>query len=244
MSPKQGAIHFNVDKTVLRDIIEARSVRDKQSFYYVVGSIFSGMSFTMILLKSDNYSAITFLTMIGMFFYTCISCQNVNYEEDEAETQEDPNPTPTNTPIMKGMTGVDDVEEAEEFFLDYLSKDNKIILFKQLFHELVGTDFSDSEIEHLIESSEEQVPVIDEEIPEKEDAVSAWNEMREPVPAQAQVPVQEQAQVDQVDQVLTQLRQVEAETAARNLARAHTSFSDSELRQLEEPMVEGKEKTL
>jgi hypothetical protein len=71
--------------------------------------------------------------------------------------------------------------------------------------------------------------------------------MREPVPAQAQVPVQEQAQVDQVDQVdqvLTQLRQVEAETAARNLARAHTSFSDSELRQLEEPMVEGKEKTL
>ena len=243
MSPKQGAIHFNVDKTVLRDIIEARSVSDKQRFYYVVGSIFSGMSFTMLLLKSDNYSAITFLTMIGIFFYTCISCQNVNYEEDEAkdEDEEDPNPTPTNTPIMKGMTGVDDVEEAEEFFLDYLSKDNKIILFKQLFHELVGTDFSDSEIEHLIESSEEQVPVIDEEIPEKEDAASAWNEMREPVPAQAQVPVQEQAQVDQV---LTQLRQVEAETAARNLARAHTSFSDSELRQLEEPVVEGKEKTL
>lgn len=242
MSPKQGAIHFNIDKTVLRDIIEARSVRDKQSFYYIVGSIFSGMSFTMLLLKSDNYSAITFLTMIGMFFYTCISCQNVNYEEDEAkdEDEEDPNPTPTNTPIMKGMTGVDDVEEADEFFLDYLSKDNKIILFKQLFHELVGTDFSDSEIEHLIESSEEQVPVIDEEIPEKEDAAIAWNEMREPVPAQ----VQAQVQVDQVDQVLTQLRQVEAETATRNLARAHTSFSDSELRQLEEPMVEGKEKTL
>lgn len=239
MSPKQGSVHFNIDKTVLRDIIEARSVRDKQSFYYIVGSIFSGMSFTMLLLKSDNYSAITFLTMIGMFFYTCISCQNVNYEEDEAkdEDEEDPNPTPTNTPIMKGMTGIDDVEEADEFFLDYLSKDNKIILFKQLFHELVGTDFSDSEIEHLIESSEEQVPVIDEEIPEKEDAASAWNEMREPVPAQVQVQAQ-------VDQVLTQLRQVEAETAARNLARAQTSFSDSELRQLEEPMVEGKEKTL
>lgn len=229
MSPKQGAIHFNVDKTVLRDIIEARSVSDKQRFYYVVGSIFSGMSFTMLLLKSDNYSAITFLTMIGMLFYTCISCQNVNYDEDEVE-EEDPNPTPTNTPIMKGMPGVDDVEEAEDFILDYLSKDNKIILFKQLFHELVDMDFNDSEIERLIESSEETEEeaieeVYTEEIPEKE--------------AESET-VQEEAQ----DKVLAQLRQVEAETAARNLARAQTSFSDSELRQLEEPVVEGKEKTL
>jgi hypothetical protein len=225
MSPKQGAIHFNVDKTVLRDIIEARSVSDKQRFYYVVGSIFSGMSFTMILLKSDNYSAITFLTMIGMFFYTCISCQNVNYEED-AETQEDPNPTPTNTPIMKGMTGVE--EDGENFELDYLSKSDKVILFKQLFHELVGTDFSDREIEHLIESSEEMVEeaieeVYTEEIPEKE--------------------AESESETVQ-DKVLAQLRQVEAETKARNLARAQTSFSDSELRQLEEPVVEGKEKTL
>jgi hypothetical protein len=229
MSPKQGAIHFNVDKAVLRDIIEARSVSDKQRFYYVVGSIFSGMSFTMLLLKSDNYSAITFLTMIGMLFYACISCQNVSYEKDdevETEAEEDPNPTPTNTPIMQGMTGVE--EDDENFELDYLSKTDKVILFKQLFRELVDMDFNDSDIKRLIESSEEIAEeaieeVYTEEIPEKEAEADS-----------------ETVQ----DKVITQLRQVEAETAARNLARAQTSFSDSELRQLEEPVVEGKEKTL
>ena len=158
---RSNSLHFNIDKSVLRDIIEARATQDKQRFYYVVGSIFSGMSFTLLFTGTDNYSAVTFLTMIGIFFYSCVACNNVNYGdderidsskymvegEDEGENEDTVSTvsTPNNTPMMQGMDG--------SFDVDFLTIEDKISLFKQIFYEIANMELEDRELEKIIEKS-------------------------------------------------------------------------------------------
>jgi hypothetical protein len=117
---------LNIDRAILRDIMEARATNERRNSYYVVGSIFSGMSFTMLLLGSDNYTAISALVMVGMMFYSCISCNKIDFEETDC-----------------GANGAgeknkecDEQEEAEEPYMkvDELTLDEKINLFTEMYN--------------------------------------------------------------------------------------------------------------
>jgi predicted RNase H-like nuclease (RuvC/YqgF family) len=128
---------LNIDRAILRDIMEARATNERRNSYYVVGSIFSGMSFTMLLLGSDNYTAISALVMVGMMFYSCISCNKIDFEESEfrGENKE-----------------YDEQEEAEEPYMkvDEMTLDEKINLFKELFYELSNIRLEDEELERML----------------------------------------------------------------------------------------------
>jgi hypothetical protein len=188
---------LNIDRAILRDIMEARATNERRNSYYVVGSIFSGMSFTMLLLGSDNYTAISALVMVGMMFYSCISCNKIDFEETELRDEN---------------KEYDEQEEAEEPYMkvDEMTLDEKINLFKELFYELSKIRLEDEELERMLTTvsyAEEEDEVAEEETNDK---------------------AEEAPQKNTTEKVIEQLRKVEEETKARNLARAETYYSEGE----------------
>jgi hypothetical protein len=193
---------LNIDRAILRDIMEARATNERRNSYYVVGSIFSGMSFTMLLLGSDNYTAISALVMVGMMFYSCISCNKIDFEETDC-----------------GANGAgeknkeyDEQEEAEEPYMkvDEMTLDEKINLFKELFYELSKIRLEDEELERMLTTvsyAEEEDEVAEDETDDK---------------------AEETPQKNTTEKAIEQLRKVEEDTKARNLARAETYYSEGE----------------
>jgi hypothetical protein len=151
---------LNIDRAILRDIMETRATNERRNSYYVVGSIFSGMSFTMLLLGSDNYTAISALVMVGMMFYSCISCNKIDFEELGRENKE-----------------YDEQEEAEEPYMkvDELTLDEKINLFKELFYELSNIRLEDEELERMLTT----VNYVEEEEAAEEEATEETNDKPE-----------------------------------------------------------------
>jgi hypothetical protein len=188
---------LNIDRAILRDIMEARATNERRNSYYVVGSIFSGMSFTMLLLGSDNYTAISTLVMVGMMFYSCISCNKIDFEETCYEVSENKE--------------YDEQEEAEEPYMkvDELTLDEKINLFKELFYELSNIRLEDEELERMLTTVNYA----------KEDEIAEEEANDKP---------EETPQKNTTENVIEQLRKVEEETKARNLARAETYYSEGE----------------
>ena len=189
---------LNIDRAILRDIMEARATNERRNSYYVVGSIFSGMSFTMLLLGSDNYTAISALVMVGMMFYSCISCNKIDFEETELRNEN---------------KEYNEQEEAEEPYMkvDEMTLDEKINLFKELFYELSNIRLEDEELERMLTT----VSYAEQE--EEEVAEEETNDKAEETP-----------QKNTTEKAIEQLRKVEEDTKGRNLARAETSYSEGE----------------
>jgi hypothetical protein len=189
---------LNIDRAILRDIMEARTTNERRNSYYVVGSIFSGMSFTMLLLGSDNYTAISALVMVGMIFYSCISCNKIDFEETELRNEN---------------KEYNEQEEAEEPYMkvDEMTLDEKINLFKELFYELSNIRLEDEELERMLTT----VSYAEQE--EEEVAEEETNDKAEETP-----------QKNTTEKAIEQLRKVEEDTKGRNLARAETSYSEGE----------------
>jgi hypothetical protein len=189
---------LNIDRAILRDIMEARATNERRNSYYVVGSIFSGMSFTMLLLGSDNYTAISALVMVGMMFYSCISCNKIDFEETELRDEN---------------KEYDEQEEAEEPYMkvDEMTLDEKINLFKELFYELSKIRLEDEELERMLTTVSYAEEEVDEVVEEEA------NDKAEDTP-----------QKNTTEKVIEQLRKVEEDTKARNLARAETYYSEGE----------------
>jgi hypothetical protein len=193
---------LNIDRAILRDIMEARATNERRNSYYVVGSIFSGMSFTMLLLGSDNYTAISALVMVGMMFYSCISCNKIDFEETCSNSKEE----------MEA--------EAEDSYMkvDEMTLDEKINLFKELFYELSNIQLEDEELERMLTTV--NYAEKEEEVTEEESTEETNGKPEEEVP--------ETPQKNTTENVIEQLRKVEEETKARNLARAETYYSEGE----------------
>ena len=196
---------LNIDRTILRDIMEARATNERRNSYYVVGSIFSGMSFTMLLLGSDNYTAISALVMVGMIFYSCISCNKIDFEEIGGVSSD----------------SNQDQEEDQETYMKVgeMTLDEKINLFKELFYELSNIHLKDEELERMLTTVNytEEEEIAEESAEDKSGGETETTE--------------ENPEKNNTEKVIEQLRKVEEDTQARNLARAQTSYSDTELRE-------------
>ena len=197
---------LNIDRTILRDIMEARATNGRRNSYYVVGSIFSGMSFTMLLLGSDNYTAISALVMVGMIFYSCISCNKIDFEEIGGVSSD---------------SNQDQEEDQEPYMkVGEMTLDEKINLFKKLFYELSNIHLEDEELERMLTTvnyAEEEEEIVEESAEDKSGDETETTE--------------ENPEKNNTEKVIKQLRKVEEDTQARNLARAQTSYSDTELRE-------------
>lgn len=199
---------LDIDRAILRDIMEARAATSRQHSYYIIGSIFAGMAGTLLFLRSDNYTAISALTMIAMFYYSCISCNRIDYTEDLG--------------VSKKMEEMDCKlgEVFTKVSTEDLTGEEKIALFKELFYELTQTEFEDEELSRMIEIVQDTK---DDDAVAEEDAAEEESTEEETLEKTAVEP--------STDDVIEQLRKVEADTQARNLVRAQTSYSDTELRQ-------------
>ena len=194
---------LNIDRAILRDIMETRATNERRNSYYVVGSIFSGMSFTMLLLGSDNYTAISALVMVGMMFYSCISCNKIDFEELGRENKE-----------------YDEQEEAEEPYMkvDELTLDEKINLFKELFYELSNIRLEDEELERMLTT----VNYVEEEEAAEEEATEETNDKpEEEVPENPEKNTTEKSPEESE-------KPEEEDTKTRNMARAETYYSEGE----------------
>lgn len=183
--------------------MEARATNERRTSYYVVGSIFSGMSFTMLLLGSDNYTAISALVMVGMMFYSCISCNKIDFEETDCYAKD-----------KDKNKEYDEVAETEDQYMkvDEMTLDEKIKLFKELFYELSNVRLEDEELERMLDT----VGYAEEE----EEEEVAEDKPTEEAP--------ENPEKNTTEKVIEQLRKVEEDTKARNLARAETYYSEGE----------------
>jgi hypothetical protein len=194
---------LNIDRAILRDIMEARATNERRNSYYVVGSIFSGMSFTMLLLGSDNYTAISALVMVGMMFYSCISCNKIDFEESGEKNKE-----------------YDEQEEADEPYMkvDELTLDEKINLFKELFYELSNIRLEDEELERMLTT----VNYTEEEEAPEEEATDETNDKQgEEVPENPEKNTTEKSPEESE-------KPEEEDTKTRNMARAETYYSEGE----------------
>jgi len=194
---------LNIDRAILRDIMETRATNERRNSYYVVGSIFSGMSFTMLLLGSDNYTAISALVMVGMMFYSCISCNKIDFEELGEKNKE-----------------YDEQEEADEPYMkvDELTLDEKINLFKELFYELSNIRLEDEELERMLTT----VNYAEEEEAAEEEATEETNDKQEEeVPENPEKNTTEKADEESE-------KPEEEDTKTRNMARAETYYSEGE----------------
>lgn len=193
---------LNIDRTILRDIMEARATNERRNSYYVVGSIFSGMSFTMLLLGSDNYTAISALVMVGMIFYSCISCNKIDFEE-----------------IGCGSTSAESESESEDqetyMKVGEMTLDEKINLFKELFYELSNIRLEDEELERMLTT----VNYVEEEIAEESAEDKSGDETET---------AEENPEKNNTEKVIEQLRKVEEDTKTRNMTRAETYYSETE----------------
>ena len=193
---------LNIDRTILRDIMEARATNERRNSYYVVGSIFSGMSFTMLLLGSDNYTAISALVMVGMIFYSCISCNKIDFEEIGGVSSD----------------SNQDQEEDQETYMKVgeMTLDEKINLFKELFYELSNIHLKDEELERMLTTVNytEEEEIAEESAEDKSGGETETTE--------------ENPEKNNTEKVIEQLRKVEEDTQARNMARAETYYSEGE----------------
>lgn len=150
------AVRLHVDRGVLRDIIEARIVQDKRRSYYTIGSVFSGMGFTLVAMGSTNYTAATLFVLLGVFYYLCIVGANVNYvaeEEEDAEAKCDEEMDDEIQAEETEETEEADAEEEEgiEFTnLSALTRHEKMLLFRTLFEDLSGFDIEAAELRQLL----------------------------------------------------------------------------------------------
>jgi hypothetical protein len=199
---------LNIDRAILRDIMETRATNERRNSYYVVGSIFSGMSFTMLLLGSDNYTAISALVMVGMMFYSCISCNKIDFEETDC-----------------GANGAG--EKNKEFYeteepymkMDEMTLDEKINLFKELFYELSNIQLEDEELERMLTTvnyAEEK----EEEVTEEESTEETNGKPEEEVP--------ENPEKNTTEKSPEESEKPEEDTKTRNMARAETYYSEGE----------------
>lgn len=192
---------LNIDRAILRDIMEARATNERRNSYYVVGSIFSGMSFTMLLLGSDNYTAISALVMVGMMFYSCISCNKIDFEELGRENKECDEQEETDEPYMK---------------VDELTLDEKINLFKELFYELSNIRLEDEELERMLTTVN-----YSEEAAEEEATEETNDKQGEEVPENPEKNTTEKSPEESE-------KPEEEDTKTRNMARAETYYSEGE----------------
>lgn len=203
---------LNIDRTILRDIMEARATNERRNSYYVVGSIFSGMSFTMLLLGSDNYTAISTLVMVGMIFYSCISCNKIDFEEIGGVSSD----------------SNQDQEEDQETYMKVgeMTLDEKINLFKELFYELSNIHLEDEELERMLTTVNyaEEEEIAEESAEDK----SGGEESAEDKSGDETETTEENPEKNNTEKVIEQLRKVEEDTQARNLARAETYYSEGE----------------
>jgi hypothetical protein len=147
-------IRLHVDRGVLRDIIEARIACDKRRSYYTIGSVFSGMGFTLVALGSTNYTAASIFVMLGLCYYMCISGVSVNYvDEDE---------------------GVED--GAEKF--EELDREEKVELVRTLMEELGGFHLSAEDVERLVQPVDE----FSEQDEDEDECLDSELHVEEPVP--------------------------------------------------------------
>jgi hypothetical protein len=203
---------LNIDRAILRDIMEARATNERRNSYYVVGSIFSGMSFTMLLLGSDNYTAISALVMVGMMFYSCISCNKIDFEETDC-----------------GANGAgeknkecDEQEEAEEPYMkvDEMTLDEKINLFKELFYELSNIRLEDEELERML-TTVSYAEQEEEEVAEEEATEETKDKAEDEAPENPEKNTTEKSPEESE-------KPEEDDTKTRNMARAETYYSEGE----------------
>ena len=203
---------LNIDRTILRDIMEARATNERRNSYYVVGSIFSGMSFTMLLLGSDNYTAISTLVMVGMIFYSCISCNKIDFEEIGGVSSD---------------SNQDQEEDQEPYMkVGEMTLDEKINLFKELFYELSNIHLEDEELERMLTTVNyaEEEEIAEESADDK----SGGEESAEDKSGGETETTEENPEKNNTEKVIEQLRKVEEDTQARNMARAETYYSEGE----------------
>jgi hypothetical protein len=93
---------MELKKETLRDIMETTIAKNKQSLYFMGGTLFSSMGYALITADNKNYSAITFLMIIGILFYSFIMCNNIQFEDDNVVVHD-----------RKNYDVVDDEEEDE-----------------------------------------------------------------------------------------------------------------------------------
>jgi hypothetical protein len=208
---------LNIDRAILRDIMETRATNERRNSYYVVGSIFSGMSFTMLLLGSDNYTAISALVMVGMMFYSCISCNKIDFEETDC-----------------GANGAgeknkecDEQADAEEPYMkvDEMTLDEKINLFKELFYELSNIRLEDEELERMLTT----VNYAEEEEVAEEEATEETNDKQEEeVPENPEKNTTEKTTEESEKTTEESEKPEEEDTKTRNMARAETYYSEGE----------------
>ena len=192
-------MRLHVDRGVLRDIIESRIIQDKRRSYYTIGSVFSGMGFTLVAMGSTNYTAATLFVLLGVFYYLCIVGANVNYvaeEEDGVKCDEE----------MDDEFQEEEAEEEEgiEFTnLSALTRNEKMLLFRTLFEDLSGFDIEATDLDQLLHP-----------------------ETRAPAPSVAEESVSSEPSSDADASTETI---VEDGAAGPSLARAETSYSQPEV---------------
>jgi hypothetical protein len=159
---EQG-IRLHVDRKVLRDILQARIAEGKRGSFYTVGSVFTGMGFTLVAMGSTNYTASTLFVLIGLFVYMCIGGVNVDYDEGgayadvDADEWKEPARCPSydyEEEAEDGEDGEDGEESDAEADMEYkelsvLTKAEKSLIFRGLFHELCGFHIGEQEMERI-----------------------------------------------------------------------------------------------
>lgn len=179
---EQG-IRLHVDRKVLRDILQARIAEGKRGSFYTVGSVFTGMGFTLVAMGSTNYTASTLFVLIGLFVYMCIGGVNVDYDEGGAEADADEWKEPARCPSYDYEEEAEDGEESDaEAEMEYkelsvLTKAEKALIFRGLFHELSGFHIGEQEMEHIFRprtrsdsKPEVEVETVEPESPPNSDA--------------------------------------------------------------------------
>ena len=215
---EENGIRLHVDRKVLRDIIQARLADGKRRSFFTIGNLFTGMGFTLVAMGSANYTASSVFVLIGLFVYMCIGGVAVEYDEGGADADE------WKEPARCGH--YDDEEEVYEEETEFqglsgLSKEEKMVIFSTLFHELSGLTMGGNDVERILQTEEEE----EEEGVDAEGVDANMEDSGPATPPNSESPsdagltiIEEEHSTPQSDEELSGPR----------LARAETSYSQTD----------------
>lgn len=212
------AVRLHVDRGVLRDIIEARITQDKRRSYYTIGSVFSGMGFTLVAMGSTNYTAASVFVLLGVFYYLCIVGANVNYVAEEEEDWKAPAKFKYYGEDTDDDLGEEEAEEKnEEGHIEFcnlssLTMHEKMVLFRSVFEELSGFEMTDADVAQILRSH----------------GTAESHETETSTPSDTGLTVIEEASSEEETEAPADAVVAEPEQEGPRLARAETSYSQTE----------------
>ena len=156
------------NKAFVRDLLDAGVASNKQILYFIIGSLFSYMGYNLVVTDNKNYTATTFIMIIGLLFYSCIMCNNIQFEDDNIviehyrekyldKDNDEGNPvrlarsfTLSNEEEDEVENSISSLEEKQAVVASY-TLGEKVEIIKYLLEDVCGVKMEDAVVNNILE---------------------------------------------------------------------------------------------